>query len=180
MALLFETKRLHAYSAEPSLAKDGLLFEVSNREAFAPFALERDSRYFTLSNFRQIYRLYDELYRSRRGVTVLCYEGAEVVSIVSLSQIIYAHSESARLGYSVDAGHWRQGYGKEAVRGVLTYAFTTLGLHRIEAHILEENIASIKLIEALGFTSEGIARHYAKRNGVWEDHIRYALINENS
>ncbi len=63
---------------------------------------------------------------------------------------------------------------------MITYAFERLGLHRLEANILPTNNASIKLIEALGFTSEGIVRHYAQRNGVWEDHLRYSLINESS
>ncbi|MFA5698752.1 MAG: GNAT family protein [Sphaerochaeta sp.] len=180
MALLFETPRLQAVSADSSLAKDGLRFEVENREAFAPFGVERESAYYTLSSFRSIYRLYDELFRSKRGLTALYYEKNELIAVVSLSQILYAHSQSAKLGYSVDHRHWHMGYGKEAVTGMITYAFERLGLHRLEANILPTNNASIKLIEALGFTSEGIVRHYAQRNGVWEDHLRYSLINESS
>ena len=42
---------------------------------------------------------------------------------------------------------------------------------------MPNNIASIKLLEKLGFHKDGYANKYLKINGKWEDHIHYTLLN---
>ncbi len=66
----------------------------------------------------------------------------------------------------------------EGIRLVLNHAFYTLGLHRVEANIQPENIASINLVKGLGFILEGFSRRYLKINGEWRDHERWALTVE--
>ena len=63
-----------------------------------------------------------------------------------------------------------------ALRAVTGFAFTTLRLHRIEAACLPHNAASMRLLERTGFTREGYARSYLRINGVWQDHLLYALL----
>jgi ribosomal-protein-alanine N-acetyltransferase len=65
----------------------------------------------------------------------------------------------------------------EAVAAVVTQAFTTLGLHRIEANAMPRNAASRRVLARLGFDEEGVSRHYLKIAGVWEDHVRHVLLN---
>ena len=38
------------------------------------------------------------------------------------------------------------------------------------------NLASIKLLEKTGFKREGYARAYLRINGVWQDHLLFALL----
>ena len=49
--------------------------------------------------------------------------------------------------------------------------------HRLNAYVVPGNLPSIRLIERLSFSYEGIAREYAKIQGVWQDHLQYSLIN---
>ena len=72
--------------------------------------------------------------------------------------------------------HAQKGYMTAAVRAVIPFVFDSLELHRLEAACLPANVASIKLLERTGFTREGIARRYLKINGVWQDHLLYALL----
>ena len=65
-----------------------------------------------------------------------------------------------------------------AVRAVLPYGFQTLRLHRIEAACLPSNAASIALLEKVGFTREGYARCYLCINGYWQDHLLFAMVDE--
>jgi ribosomal-protein-alanine N-acetyltransferase len=48
------------------------------------------------------------------------------------------------------------------VAAALRYGFTALGLHRIEAGVLPENIRSVRLLQKLGFSDEGTRRDYLR------------------
>jgi ribosomal-protein-alanine N-acetyltransferase len=61
---------------------------------------------------------------------------------------------------------------------VLDRVFGPLKLHRIEANVQPENLASKKLLLRLGFRLEGFSPRYLKINGRWRDHERYALLSE--
>lgn len=61
---------------------------------------------------------------------------------------------------------------------MLRYAFLELKLHRLEANIQPENVASIALVRRAGFVREGYSRRYLKICGRWRDHERWALIAE--
>ena len=66
------------------------------------------------------------------------------------------------MGYTLHPDHWGQGYTAEACRPVLDYGFTELGYDRVELWINEENGASIRVAEKLGFRPKGrLAQKYA-------------------
>ena len=64
----------------------------------------------------------------------------------------------------------------EALTGLLGHCFGPLGLHRVEAACMPDNVASRKLLEKAGFDCEGHARAYLKIAGAWRDHLLYAAI----
>src|SRR5262245_33496161 len=57
----------------------------------------------------------------------------------------------ARLGYWIGQPYWRQGYGGEAARTLLHFAFTSLRLVRVEATVLPENAPSLRILRRVGF-----------------------------
>lgn len=71
-----------------------------------------------------------------------------------------------------------RGYMTEAVRCLVSFAFETLDLHRIEAACLLDNAASINVLKKSGFHEEGIARRYLEINGAWRDHRLFAILRE--
>ncbi len=85
---------------------------------------------------------------------------------------------SAYLGYYIGAPYARQGYMSEGIRLILQYAFKQLKLHRLEANIQPENLASIALVKRSGFVKEGYSRRYLKIGGRWRDHERWAILYE--
>lgn len=62
------------------------------------------------------------------------------------------------VGYGIARAHWRRGYMVEAVSALITFAFTELGLHRVEADIDPRNEGSARGLERLGFLREGLLR----------------------
>ena len=67
-----------------------------------------------------------------------------------------------------------------AVRALLPFAFSALGLHRVEAACIPSNVASIRLLEKSGFAREGYAREYLCINGIWQDHLLYARLQDDA
>ena len=97
---------------------------------------------------------------------------------VNLNTIQRGARQNAYIGYWVDqdvAGH---GYVPEAVVAVLRFAFEDLQLHRVQISIVPRNRASRRVVEKLDLREEGLAERYLQINGVWEDHIRYAITSE--
>ena len=64
----------------------------------------------------------------------------------------------AEIGYALRSDHWGRGLAGEAVALALDWGFRTLGLHRVEADIDPRNAGSRKLLQRLGFASEGLLR----------------------
>jgi [ribosomal protein S5]-alanine N-acetyltransferase len=101
-----------------------------------------------------------------------------ILGVANLSQIFYRSFQNAYLGYYADVDYAGQGFMSEGMHLVIDHAFSTLGLHRLEANIQPENGSSIHLVERLGFTKEGFSQRYLKINGDWRDHERWALTVE--
>ena len=95
---------------------------------------------------------------------------------LTLSNVRRGVSQSASLGYWTGLPHVRRGYMKAAVNAIVAHGLDALRLHRIEAACLPSNVASVHVLEACGFTHEGLARRYLKINGVWQDHLLFARV----
>lgn len=65
----------------------------------------------------------------------------------------------------------------EALQLASRYAFTEVGLHRLEANIQPPNRASIALVRRSGFRKEGYSPQYLRIGGEWRDHERWALLS---
>ncbi|MDD5005729.1 MAG: GNAT family protein [Candidatus Omnitrophica bacterium] len=64
---------------------------------------------------------------------------------------------------------WGKGYGTEAMRLMIEYAFEKLNLNRIIDHGVVDNLPSIKSNEKAGLDNEGIIREYVYSNGKYCD-----------
>ena len=101
-----------------------------------------------------------------------------IIGSIGLFHIVRLLLQSGVVGYMVGAPFARQGFATEALRLVLRFAFKTLKLHRIEANIQPDNIASIALVKRVGFKFEGCSPRYLKTRGKWRDHERWAILAE--
>ena len=80
--------------------------------------------------------------------------------------LLSLRDKRAEIGYELRADYWRQGIMSEAVAAVLGFCFERLGLHRVEADVVEGNAASAALLKKAGFTLEGVWRERVyKRHG---------------
>lgn len=80
------------------------------------------------------------------------------------------------VGYDLSPQHWGRGYMSEALRAVLTLGFDVAHLNRVGAIVHPDNAGSLRLLERLGFTREGVLRDWHCRDGVFHDHVVLGLL----
>jgi ribosomal-protein-alanine N-acetyltransferase len=97
---------------------------------------------------------------------------------VNLSSIRRGPLQTGDIGYWIDHRRAGNGYVAEGVAVLFRFAFEDLRLHRLEIDIIPRNHRSRSVVAKLGLREEGLALRLVEINGVWEDHIRYAITAE--
>ncbi|WP_431985098.1 GNAT family N-acetyltransferase [Streptomyces qinglanensis] len=103
--------------------------------------------------------------------------GGELVGSVGLVRLsLHTAERQAELGFWTARGHRRRGYTTEAARAVVDWAFTALGVERLEWLAQVENAGSRAVAQRLGFVEEGIARARIVHRGTRRDARVAALL----
>lgn len=82
----------------------------------------------------------------------------------------------AEIGYELSPDHWRQGIMSEALTTMIQYGIEAMHLHRVEAQVDPDNIASRKVLLGLGFKEEGRARERGYWHGEYHDLLQFGLL----
>lgn len=112
------------------------------------------------------------------GLPFLIEVDGQVAGQLNVANILYGSVSSAVIGYWVVPEVAGRGVTPTAVALVTDYLFGALGLHRAEIDIRPENVASLRVVEKLGFRYEGLKRNYIHINGAWRDHFVFALTSD--
>jgi RimJ/RimL family protein N-acetyltransferase len=73
---------------------------------------------------------------------------------------------------------WGKGYGTEATRLMVRYAFDTLNLNRVWLHVYEYNERAVRAYQKAGFRMEGRLRQETFRDGRYWDTFVMAVLRE--
>ena len=85
----------------------------------------------------------------------------------------------AWLGIAIgERADWGQGYGSDAMRLILRYAFDELNLYRVSLTVFEYNERAIHTYRKLGFRDEGRQRQRLQRYGRWWDMLFMGLLRD--
>jgi [ribosomal protein S5]-alanine N-acetyltransferase len=150
----------------PGDARDLLALRLANREFLAPFEPARRDGFFTLE-------AQAEIARNRDGLAFAILDDGELAGTISLSNVVYGPFRNASLGYWVDAKRNGRGLATRAVAALVEHAFGPLGLHRLQAGTLVDNVPSQRVLEKNRFELVGLARNYLHIGGAWRDHLLF-------
>ncbi len=178
----------------PSIRSEGLLLRAPRMDDYVDWAqLRQESRSFlapwepvwpvddlTRQSFRRRMKRYHDDMIADLAYTLFIFEPTtgSLMGGMTLGNVRRGVSQSATLGYWMGQPFAGRGIMTKAVRVMKVFAFEKLGLRRIEAGCIPNNIASIRVLEANGFEREGYAREYLCIAGVWQDHFLYACLND--
>ncbi|GAA2386421.1 GNAT family protein [Dactylosporangium salmoneum] len=157
---------------------DVALREVSlrNRERFRRSSPVQPESYWTPEGQRG--RVDTAVRRNAAGEAWTCVivRGEAILGMVSLSSIVRGPFCNASIGYWIDAAEEGRGVMSAAVGAACAVAEAELGLHRVEASTLPDNIASQRVLDKNGFERFGRARNYLYLNGQWQEAVLYQRI----
>jgi len=181
LALLpLETERLQLwlYTGTPEEARRVRDYYQRNEEHFSESSPAPQEDFYTeeywqrnLSATRQ--SLLDD--QGCRLFMTLKGDPQTIVGHVSLSLIARGGFQACYLGYALDRDSVGRGLMHEGTGAAIKFAFGPLGLHRIMANHLPENLRSAAVLRRHGFVVEGLARDYLYINNQWRDHTLNAL-----
>lgn len=107
------------------------------------------------------------------GINFHCTK--ELIGACGFNNISTEHKKT-EMGYWLMPQNWKKGIMIEVMPSIINYAFNILNLHRIEATVENDNLASKNLLLKLGFEYEGTLKECELKNEKFIDLDYYALI----
>lgn len=99
----------------------------------------------------------------------------QLVSKANLSSVNLMMG-TAEIGYTVAEKHHGKGIGTETVRIIVNHVFEKTKLRRLVAFVHEDNKASCRVLEKLGFSREGLLREHYIVNGIAVNEVAFGLL----
>lgn len=180
-------------SSAPVIEGNGVFLRVPRMGDFEEWsALRSTSRQFlmpwepvwpeddlTRSAFRRRIRRYERDLHEESGYAFLIYRKSDRTMLggATLTNLRRGAAQAGSLGYWMGESFAGKGYMSAAIAALVPFAHSMLRLRRIEAACLLTNASSMRLLEKMHFTREGVARQYLSIAGHWQDHLLYARLS---
>ncbi|MCP4566561.1 MAG: GNAT family N-acetyltransferase [FCB group bacterium] len=85
---------------------------------------------------------------------------------------------NVEIGYWIGRRYRKRGYCAEAIKTILSYVFSDMGLIRAYAILSEQNKASVRVLENTGFVREATWRKATRVGRKWFNVYSYGILKE--
>ena len=171
----FETERLRLRRIDNGDVDD--MFAYACREETTRYLLlsphrDRYATRYVIESIRRDYRAgkYHEL-------AIVLRESGKMIGTCGLTSFDEQNC-TAEIGYVISPDYWGMGIALEAASILMNFAFCELGVKRVEAKYIKGNERSLKIMEKLGMSFEGIQRAKLKIKGVFCDIGTCAILDD--
>lgn len=180
--IVLESRRLYLRPPAPGDFLAWSQLREASRAFLTPWEPVWPNDDLTRPAYRRRLRRYAQEMREDSGYCFFIFlqEDNQIAGGLSLSNVRRGVTQSCSIGYWMGAPFAGKGLMSEAVRAVFPFVFDRLGLHRLEAACVPENGPSKSVLARTGFQEEGHARRYLRINGVWRDHLLFALLDSDA
>lgn len=120
-----------------------------------------------------------ERYAETDGVSfgIFLQESDRYIGMASLTAPDWKN-RCSMLGISIASeDDWGKGYGSDATKVILRYAFMEMNLHRVELGVFSYNARAIRAYEKIGFVHEGTLRQFLFRDGQYYDMHEMSILS---
>ena len=109
--------------------------------------------------------------KNRVWFVIVLKEGDRVIGEAGLLRMFHAWRTTDLTIIIGEKDTWGKGYGTEAIRLLLDYAFGCLNFHRVAIGVVGFNESALRFYENVGFRREGI-----QRDGYFWDHAYHDFV----
>ncbi|MBX3085106.1 MAG: GNAT family N-acetyltransferase [Anaerolineae bacterium] len=143
------------------------------------FLRQMDTDYARLRSQREYERMLENS-DGPNSVTfrIRAIEGDKLIGFIALHSIEWNNGTTLLSMGIGEADYRAKGYGTEALRLTLRYAFTELNLYRVGLNVISNNGRAIRAYEKAGFVREGVTRGQVHRDGQRYDLIWMGILRE--
>ena len=105
-------------------------------------------------------------------------EDDTLIGFIGLFDLFMQHGDAFVAIALGERKYWGKGYGTDAMRVMLGYAFSELNLRRVSLIVFEYNPRAIRSYEKVGFVHEGRIREVLQRDGKRWDFLYMGILRE--
>lgn len=159
---------------------DWAALRLESRDHLEPWEPSWGSSDLERSAYRLRLKHYEEGERSDTHYAFFLFaaDSDRLVGAINMSNVRRGVAQCATFGYWTGKRYAGRGYMSAAVGRLCLHAFSTLGLHRVEAACQPHNLASRRVLQKAGFRLEGYAQRYLRLAGAWRDHLLFARMSD--
>lgn len=150
---------------------------VLNREFLAPYEPRREDSYYDRAFQLKLVTAKLADYEQGSEVPFVIVDSGKIVGQLVIDRIEFGPFRSCDIGYWVAEKSCGKGVATEAVSQALDYVRDELGLTRVTAATLPDNIPSIRVLENNGFETIGLARSFMEIAGERRDHVLFEFVH---
>lgn len=163
------------FTVFPVLETDRFLLRETTpmdaRDIFAVFSDEAVTRFYNISTFtdleqaRQVVESRRRRFENGQSIrwAIARKENNRVIGSCGYTNWV-REWRKAELGYELGSAWWDRGIMTECLGEAIRYGVRRMNLNRIEAMVMPGNDASVRVLQKLGFTEEGLLREF----GIWD------------
>ena len=119
-----------------------------------------------------------ELAQPRKDRAYFAIEvNGELIGEAGLHRIDH-FSRACELGIGIGREFWGRGFGQDAVRTLVDYAFEHLNMNRVGLYVLAEDPRAVGAYRKVGFVEEGRIRQHAWVRGRYEGELVMSILRE--
>ena len=116
--------------------------------------------------------------KDSRVFAILTLGEGRLIGNCGLHQIDWTNRHAIFGIFIGDKNYWGKGYGTDATRTLLRFAFEEANLHRVELEVFAYNKRAIRCYEKAGFRHEGTRRQSRFHDGQYHDAYRMGILRE--
>lgn len=150
-----------------AVENDESIWEISNTQTpFSKFLIKQ-----------YIENAHKDIYEVKQLRLVISNYKDQALGMIDIYDFDFKNSRAGIGILLKDLNNRGKGYGTEALKLLVSYCFTHLGLHQLYCSISEENKKSITLFEKQGFQKVGLKKDWNYIAGEYKNEYLFQLIN---
>lgn len=164
-----------------------LLRQMKMQDSNDLFAIWSDpevARYMNISPLTEVAQAQEmiekltSLAKEQKAIrwSIILRENNQLIGTGGFNTWVKEEAYRGEIGYDLRRQYWGRGIMTEALHALLSFGFKSMGLNRIEALVVPDNVASFRLLQKLGFCEEGLLREYQFSKGKFDDLKMLSLL----